>query len=134
MKVLAVTGTRADWGLLVPVLNLLRDDDRFSLEIAATGQHLMPGSASLAAMAADGHRPTYHMDMGLTDDDRPQALAQGMGAAVALMGQTLAASQPDVVLVLGDRYEILAVALAAVVALVPIVHLCGGDVTEGAMD
>ncbi|HCZ01555.1 MAG: UDP-N-acetyl-D-glucosamine 2-epimerase, UDP-hydrolysing [Rhodobacterales bacterium RIFCSPHIGHO2_02_FULL_62_130] len=134
MKVLALTGTRADWGLLVPVLNLLRDDDRFDLQIAATGQHLMAGSCSLKAIAADGHRVDHLVEMGLGCDDSTVALARGMGAATAGLGAVLAFSRPDLLMVLGDRYEILAAALAAVVARVPIAHIFGGDVTEGAID
>jgi len=134
MKVLAVTGTRADWGLLVTVLDALRDDYRFTLEIAVTGQHLMAGSPSLHAIVSDGHRADYLVDMQLGDDDSPAALARAMGLATAELGAVLAKSQPDFILLLGDRYEILATALAAVVARVPIVHMFGGDVTEGAID
>lgn len=134
MKVLALTGTRADWGLLVPVLDLLRDDDRFVLKIAATGQHLMPGCESLLAIAFDGHRVDHLIDMGLGADDRPATIAYGMGVAAAGLGAVIEAAEPDLVLVLGDRYEILAAVQAAVVARVPIAHMCGGDITEGAID
>lgn len=134
MKVLAVTGTRADWGILVPLLNHLRDDARFDLEILATGQHLMTNSESMEEIVVDGHEVNWLVDMGLGADDSPVALSRGMGAAVVGMGATLAQSLPDLVLVLGDRYEVLAMSLAAVVARIPIAHLCGGDVTEGAID
>lgn len=134
MKVLAVTGTRADWGLLVPVLDILRDHPQFTLEIAATGQHLMAGSTSLAAIASEGHKVDHMIDMALDGDDSPALIAKGMGFATAGIGALLAATRPDLMLVLGDRYEILAVALAAVLARVPIAHICGGDVTEGAVD
>ena len=133
MKVLAITGSRADWGLLVPVLDLLQQDPRFTLEIAATGQHLVSGSESLEAIARDGHAVGHLIDMGLDEDD-PVTLARGMGAATAGIGAVLGAARPDLLLVLGDRYEILAAVLAAVVARVPVAHLCGGDVTEGAID
>jgi len=134
MKILAITGTRADWGLLAPVLDVLRDDDRFELKIVATGQHLMRGSTSLEAIAADGHVPAYRIELGLDVDDSPPALARGMGAAVAGVGAALEDARPELVLALGDRYEILAAVQAAVVARVPIAHMCGGDVTEGAID
>lgn len=134
MKILAVTGTRADWGLLVPVLDALRDDDHFVLEIMVTGQHLMPGTTSLQAIKRDQHSATHVVDLGLTSDDSPNAIAGAMGAAVAGMGLVLKDARPDMVLVLGDRYEILATVLASVVARVPIAHMCGGDLTEGAID
>jgi UDP-hydrolysing UDP-N-acetyl-D-glucosamine 2-epimerase len=134
VKILAVTGTRADWGLFVPVLDALRDDARFTLEIAATGQHHMAGSTSLDAIAAEGHRVEHQVEMGLGGDDSAAALAKGMGAATSGIGAVLEMSRPDLILLLGDRYEILATALAAVVARVPIAHMFGGDVTEGAID
>lgn len=134
MKILAVTGTRADWGLFVPVLDALRDDARFTLEIAATGQHHMAGSTSLEAIVADGHQVDHHVEMGLGSDDSAAALAKGMGATTVGIGAVLEMSRPDLLLLLGDRYEILATALAAVVARVPIAHLYGGDVTQGAID
>lgn len=134
MKVLVLTGSRADWGLLLPVLDALRDSDRFRLEIAATGQHLAAGTVSLATIAAEGHRVDHVIDMELGPDDSPAALARSMGAVVSGMGAVLKVSQPDLILVLGDRYEILVAIQAAVVARVPIAHMCGGDVTEGAID
>jgi UDP-hydrolysing UDP-N-acetyl-D-glucosamine 2-epimerase len=115
-------------------LDQLRDDPRFDLEILATGQHLMAEGRSLDAIAAEGHQVNWRVDMGLGADDSPAAISCAMGAATAGMGATLARSLPDLVLVLGDRYEILATALAAVVARIPIAHLFGGDVTEGAID
>jgi len=134
MKILAATGTRADWGLLVPVLDALRDDSRFTLEIAVTGQHLVTGGTSLDAITADGHRADHLIDMGLGNDDSPAALARAMGTATSGVGAVLASNRPDLMLLLGDRYETLAMALAAVVARVPIAHMFGGDVTEGAID
>jgi len=133
MKILAVTGTRADWGLLVPVLDLLRDDLRFDLEIVATGQHTVGDSDSINAISTDGHKLNYVVNMDLSADD-PATIARGMGAATAGIGKVIEVAKPNLLLVLGDRYEILAAVLAAVVAKVPIAHLCGGDITEGAID
>ncbi len=134
MRVLAVTGTRADWGLLAPVLRALRDDPWFDLVVLATGQHLMAGSPSLDEIRAAGFDPAHLVDMGLGSDDGPAALAAAMGRAVAGVGAALQTSRPDLMLVLGDRYEILAAASAALLARVPIAHIAGGDVTEGAFD
>ena len=64
MRILAVTGTRADWGLLAPVLTRLRDDARFDLRLAVTGQHLMADSPSRAEIAADGVTIDHEIDMG----------------------------------------------------------------------
>ena len=134
MRVLAVTGTRADWGLLAPVLTALREDTGFQLELAATGQHLMSGSTSLDEVHADHFEIAHRVDMQLSGDDSAAAVSRAMGAGLAGFGQLLAAHRPDLMLVLGDRYEILGAVCAALLARVPVAHLCGGDVTEGAID
>lgn len=134
MRILAVTGTRADWGLLAPVLALLRDDARFDLRLAVTGQHLMEGSPSRAGITAEGFTIDHEIDMELGPDDSAAALARASGLALAGLGRALDLDRPDLMLVLGDRYEILCAVQAALLAGVPVAHLCGGDITEGAMD
>lgn len=134
MKVLAVSGTRADWGLIQPVLALLRDDTRFALEILVTGQHLMAGSTSVVAIKAAGFTVAHRVDMGLTEGDSDEALCAATGRAVAGVGAVLAEARPDLVLVLGDRYEILGAVTAALLSKIPVAHIAGGDVTEGAFD
>lgn len=134
MRILAVTSTRADWGLLVPVLAALRSDAAFQLELLVTGQHLQDPDGAAAALAADGFVADHVVDLGLGAKDDAAAVSGAMGKATAGIGAAILASKPDLVLMLGDRYEILAAASAAVVCRVPIAHLCGGDVTEGAFD
>lgn len=134
MKVLVVSGTRADWGLLQPVLALLRDDARFALEILVTGQHLMAGNNSVAAIEAAGFAVAHRVDMELAGGDSDAALCAATGRALAGVGAVLADSRPDVMLVLGDRYEILGAVMAALLSKVPVAHIAGGDVTEGAFD
>ena len=134
MKVLAISGTRADWGLLQPVLALLRDDVRFELEILVTGQHLMAGCSSVVAIEEAGFRVAYRVDMGLDGDDRNAALCAATGRLVAGVGMVLDQARPDLFLVLGDRYEILGAVTAALLSKVPVAHIAGGDVTEGAFD
>lgn len=134
MKILAFTGTRADWGLLVPVLALLRDDARFTLEICATGQHLMPDNPSLEAIGHDGFNVDHCIPMGLSADDGSAALTRSMGVCLVGCGAIFDKTKPDLCLILGDRYEMLCVVSAALVSGVPVAHLCGGDVTYGAFD
>lgn len=134
MRILAVTGTRADWGLLAPVLALLRDDVRFDLRLAVTGQHLMADSPSRTEITAEGFTLDHEIDMELGPDDSPRALARACGLALTGLGGALDRDRPDLMLVLGDRYEILCAVQAALLAGVPVAHLCGGDLTEGAMD
>lgn len=134
MKILAVSGTRADWGLLQPVLALLRDDARFALEILVTGQHLAVGSTSVKAIETAGFTVAHRVNMRLSEGDSNEALCAAMGRAVTGIGAVLAEVQPDLLLVLGDRYEILGAATAALLSRVPVAHIAGGDVTEGAFD
>ena len=134
MKLLAVTATRAEWGLLAPVLDALRGDARFTPQLLVTGQHLVAGSTTLAAITAEGHQPAALIDMELGADDGPRAISHSMGLLVDKVGKVFADLAPDAVLLLGDRYESLAVALAALVARIPVMHVFGGDVTEGAFD
>ena len=134
MKVLAVSGTRADWGLLQPVLAMLQNDARFELEILVTGQHLMAGSRSVDAIEAAGFTVSHRVNMGLAGGDDDAALCAAMGRAASGVGGVLATVRPDLMLVLGDRYEILGAVTAALLSKVPVAHIAGGDVTEGAFD
>ncbi len=134
LKVAAITTTRADWGLLSPVLSILRDDERFELEIICSGQHFFENEGSLGEIIADGFGIDYRIPMNLSSDDSPAALSEAMGILTKGVGDVLRRSSPDLFMILGDRYEVLAAALSASVAKVPIAHLCGGDVTEGAID
>ena len=133
LDILAVTGTRADWGLLVSVLRALRADSAFHLRIAVTGQHLMPGSASLDEIAQDGFTIDHRVDISV-ENDLPLAVAKSMGLAIAGFAELIDHARPDLIMLLGDRFEIHAVASAALIAKVPVAHLCGGDLTEGAID
>ena len=134
MRILAVTGTRADWGLLLPVLIRLRDDARFDLRLCATGQHLDPRSPSLEAIRTDGFEPDHQIDIQVGEDDSSAAIAKSMGLCSTGIGSVLEKESPDLIMVLGDRYEMLAAVGAALVARIPVAHLCGGDLTHGAFD
>jgi UDP-N-acetylglucosamine 2-epimerase (non-hydrolysing) len=134
MKILAVSGTRADWGLLRPVLRALRERPELDVTLAVTGQHLAPGSATTAMLAADGFVIDHEVDMGLSDNDSTVAIGAAMGRGLAGFAELLDKTRPDLIIILGDRYEMLAVASAALISRVPIAHVVGGDVTEGAFD
>lgn len=134
LKVCAVTGGRADWSLLSVPLAALRDDPAFDLSLLVTGQHLMPGNGdTCAAIEADGFRIEDRIDM-LLGSDTPAAVTKALGLATIGFADALARLQPDLILILGDRYELLAVTQAALLARIPVAHLCGGDLTEGALD
>ena len=132
-RVLAVSGGRADWGLLAPVLTELRARAFAELKLVVTGQHLMPGAGSLEAIERDGFQELERVDMDILSDT-PCGVTQAMGRGVLGFAELFERLRPDLLLVLGDRYEIHAAVTCALIARIPVAHLCGGDVTEGAID
>ncbi len=134
LKICVVSSGRADFGLLLQPMRRLRDDPAFSLSIVLTGQHLVPGSSDgVALVRAENFQPVVLVDMQLNGDDAV-AVTQASAHALAGFADAFAKLRPDLILILGDRYEILCAALAATLARIPIAHIAGGDVTTGAMD
>lgn len=132
-RICVVSSTRADYGLLRPLLLRLRDCPEVELILTATGSHL---SADFGNTQEELKRDGFVYDCVPIplEDDSKGGMARSAGAALAAFGTYFEAHRPDLLLVLGDRYEILAVAAAAHFAGIPIAHISGGDVTEGAVD
>jgi UDP-hydrolysing UDP-N-acetyl-D-glucosamine 2-epimerase len=129
-----VTSTRADYGLLRPVLSELRADDAFELQLIATGTHLSPEfGTTVEEIEADGFGVADRVEM-LLSSDSPVGVTTSLGLATMGLAVSYDRLRPELLMVLGDRYEILAAAQAALVARIPVAHLCGGDITEGAID
>jgi len=133
-KICAVTGTRAEYGLLRPVLDELRKDPELELQLVATGMHLSPEfGLTYKEIESDGNTIDRKVEM-LLSSDTPVGIAKSMGLGVIGFAEAFDQLSPDIVLLLGDRFEILAAAQAALVAQLPIAHIFGGDTTEGAFD
>lgn len=133
-RVLVVSGSRADYGLLRPVMEALDADPAFELLVLVTGMHLEERFGSTwRAFDDDGFSISARVPTDLADDEE-ETIAAAMGRGIAGCARTYQELAPDLVLLLGDRFEILAAASAALVCRVPVAHLCGGDVTEGAWD
>ncbi|MBM3805595.1 MAG: UDP-N-acetylglucosamine 2-epimerase (hydrolyzing) [Actinobacteria bacterium] len=133
-KICVVTGTRAEYGLLKPVISLLRDDPEIQLQLVATGAHLSPAHGmTVEEIERDGFTADAKIQVDLSDDSR-LGVARAMAETTAKMSEALDKLQPDLVLVLGDRYEILATAQAAMILSIPVAHIHGGEVTNGAFD
>lgn len=129
-----VTGTRADYGLLQWVMDCIRRDSTLRLQIIATGMHVSPDfGLTYRDIESDGFTINCKLDI-LTSDDSPVGIAKSIGRGVIAFADAFADLKPDVVVVLGDRFEILAAATAALIAGVPLAHLHGGEITEGAFD
>src|SRR5258708_6631158 len=135
LAICAVSGGRADYGLLTCPLRAVRSDPAFTLDLVLTGQHLDRAAGDTAArVRADGFEIAAEVDIGLGEGDDPAAVTRAAGRALASIADVLARLSPDVVLLLGDRYEILCCAIAATMARIPIAHIAGGGVTEGSFD
>lgn len=133
-KVCVVTGTRAEYGLLKPVIEKIHQAEDLQLQLVATGTHLSPEfGLTYREIEEDGYAITEKVEMILSSDSK---VAVTKSMAVALMGfaDCFERLKPDMVVILGDRYEMLMVASAAMVAGIPIAHIHGGEITEGAMD
>lgn len=133
-RICIVTGTRAEYGLFYWILKGLQINPRVELQIVVTGMHLSPEFGSTyQQIEADGFEITDRVDM-LLSGDSPAAIAKSLGLGVIGMSDCFRRIQPDLLVVLGDRYETFAAAQAAMVLQIPIAHIHGGEVTEGAID
>lgn len=133
-KICVVTGTRAEYGLLRWLMRGIADDPTLQLQIIATGMHLSPEfGMTYREIENDGFRIDRKVEM-LTSSDTPVGVGKSMGLGLIGFADALADMQPDLIVVLGDRFEIFAAVAAALVARIPIAHLHGGERTEGAFD
>ena len=129
-----VTGTRAEYGLLRPIINQVIGTNSFELKVVATGMHLSKDFGfTFKEIEADGISIDAKIDV-LQNDDSNKAMSQAIGIGVIGFAEYFDKTQPDMVVVLGDRFEIFAATIAAAVACIPIAHLYGGETTEGAVD
>lgn len=132
-RVLAVTGTRADYGILRPVFRAIQAHPALELGVLVTGMHLASEfGLTVREIERDGFPIAARVDM-LLAGDTGGAMAKSLGIGLIGMTQAIEALQPDIVLVLGDRGESLAAAIAAVHLNIPVAHLHGGEVTCGGM-
>lgn len=133
-KICIVTATRAEYGLLKPLMHKLQESDRFELQVVVTGAHLSPEfGLTYRLIEADGFRIDEKVEM-LLSSDTPTGIVKSMGVAQMGFADLFSRFTPDAVVLLGDRYEMLAIAASATIFTIPIIHLHGGEITEGAYD
>ena len=133
-KITVLTATRAEYGLLSPIIHELLLRDCFEVKVVVTGAHLSPEfGLTYKEIEADGVEIDKKIEI-LLSSDTPVSISKNMGLAMISFAEYFEESQPDMLMVLGDRYETLAVCCAAMNARIPIVHLYGGETTEGAID
>ena len=133
-KICVITGTRAEYGLIQWVMQCIKDDPELTLQVIATGMHLSPEfGLTYREIEKDGFQIDRKVEM-LTSSDTPVGIAKSMGLGLIGCADALNELRPNLIVVLGDRYEIFAAVSAALVARIPVAHLHGGETTEGAFD
>lgn len=133
-KVCVVTGTRAEYGLLYPVLKKINNDSELSLQLVVTGTHLSPEFGyTISEIEKDGFNISSKIEI-LLSSDTSVGVCKSMGLANISFSETFDRLKPDIVILLGDRFETFCAASVATVCNIPIAHLHGGETTEGAFD
>lgn len=134
-KIISVlTATRAEYGILKPVITKLLKSEEFDVRIVVTGMHLSAKYGfTYKEVEEDGFVIDEKIDI-LEDSNTEDAISKSMGTALIKFSDYFQTLKPDMLMVLGDRYETLAVCCAAINARIPIAHLYGGETTEGAVD
>ncbi|MDE8742027.1 MULTISPECIES: UDP-N-acetylglucosamine 2-epimerase [Pectobacterium] len=133
-KVAVFTGTRAEYGLLYWLLKDIQGDPDLSLQLLVTGMHLSPEFGNTyVQIEEDGFMIDEKVEI-LLSSDTPVGIAKSMGLGVLGFTDALNRLKPDYLVILGDRFEALAAAQVAMVLRIPIVHIHGGEITEGAYD
>jgi GDP/UDP-N,N'-diacetylbacillosamine 2-epimerase (hydrolysing) len=133
-KICIVTGTRAEYGLLRWVMQGIKDAPELKLQIIATGMHLSPEfGLTYQEIEQDGFHIDRKVEM-LTSSDTAVGITKSMGLGLIGFADALNELHPDLILLLGDRFEIFSAATAALIAGIPVAHLHGGESTEGASD
>lgn len=133
-KICVITGGRADYGLLSVLLREIRKSQNFKLQLIATGSHFSRKfGLTYREILKDGFKIDAKVDMKTNSDS-----AEGLGASMAIglkgIARALVKLRPDILILLGDRYETMCAAAAGVISGIPIAHIHGGELTEGAYD
>jgi GDP/UDP-N,N'-diacetylbacillosamine 2-epimerase (hydrolysing) len=133
-KISILTANRAEYGLLKPVIEMLQEVSDFDVRVVATGAHLSPEfGLTFKEIENDGILIDEKIEV-LLSSDTPAAISKSMGLTMISFADYFERLKPDMLIVLGDRYETLAVSTAAMNQRIPIAHLYGGEKTEGAVD
>lgn len=133
-KICVITGTRAEYGLLRPLLTKINNDNSMELQLVVTGMHLSPEfGLTYQEIEQDGFEITERNEM-LLSSDTPNGITKSVGVGIIGFADIFTRIVPNMVILLGDRYEALAAATAAMIHRIPIAHIHGGELTEGLID
>src|SRR5690606_36903277 len=126
MKICVATGTRAEYGLLKPLMDKIKSDKDLKLQLLVTGAHLSPEfGLTYQQILKDGYDVVEKVEM-LLSSDSATGIVKSMGLGMIGYADALEKLNPDLLIILGDRYEMLSVASAALIFKIPIAHLHGG--------
>jgi len=132
-KICVITGTRAEYGLLYWLIKAVNEDKKLKLQLIVTGMHLSPEFGLTYKEIEKEFSINKKIEM-LLSSDTSVAISKSMGLALISFCEAFEELKPDIVVVLGDRYEIFSATSAAMIAKIPIAHLHGGETTEGMID
>lgn len=133
-KICVVTGTRAEYGLLYWLMKKIQTDDELEMQLVVTGMHLSSEfGLTYKQIEADGFVIDEKIEM-LLSSDTPSAISKSIGLGIIGLADSFVRLQPDLIVILGDRFEALAVAQTAMIQRIPIAHIHGGELTEGLID
>ena len=133
-KICVVTGSRAEYHLLRQLLQAIKDDSHLKLQLVVTGMHLsLEFGLTYQDIVKDGFGISEKVDM-LIGGDTSVAISKSLGVGITGLAKVFQRLKPDILVLVGDRFEILAAAQAAMIARIPIAHIHGGESTEGAID
>ena len=133
-KIAVATGSRAEYGLLKPLIRAIHEDSQLELQLYVTAMHLMPEfGLTYQEIERDGFPIMAKVEDGLSGDSSAE-ITRSLGQCIIGFAEVFNSQKPDLLIILGDRTEMLGVASAAVLSLIPIAHIHGGETTEGAYD
>ena len=129
-----ITVGRSDYGIYRPVLQRIHEDPELELMLYVSGSHLSPEfGMTVDEIRTDGFPIVHEIEM-LSSSDSPQGIGKSMGAATTGFAQALSSDRPDILMILGDRFEMFGAAVAALPYAIPMAHIHGGESTEGLID
>lgn len=133
-KICIITSTRADYGLLVPIIEKIKNDKNLKLQLIVTGMHLSPEfGLTYKQIEEDGYEITEKIEI-LLSSDTAVGISKSMGLTMISFSEAFERIKPDLIIALGDRYEIFSAVSTAHISKIPIAHLYGGETTQGAFD
>jgi len=133
-KICVFTGTRAEYGLLKPLMEKIREDKELELQIIASGMHLSPEfGLTYKEIEKDGFEINEKVEM-LLSSDTDTGVSKSIGLGIISYTDALQRLKPDITVVLGDRFEALAFTIASFTLKIPVAHIHGGEITEGVLD